>query len=96
VCDIELTPYRSCGSCSAAAKCSVFRRQLEVKPEGSDQVGARWTARDKSYARDDGGGRAPAYDYPPAAYAWEAIGYLAASGGSLFGELLGARLMSAL
>jgi 4-amino-4-deoxy-L-arabinose transferase-like glycosyltransferase len=70
--------------------------QIGVDPEWSDQVDARWAAADPRYPRDDGGGRGPAYDYPPTAYAWESIGYLAASGGSLYDELLGARLMSAL
>ena len=46
--------------------------------------------------RDDGGGPGPASDYPPTAYAWQALGYAAAAGGTLFDELLGARLMSAL
>ncbi len=70
--------------------------QKPVKPEWSDQVEDRWAATEEQAPRDDGGGVGPAYDYPPTAYAWQAIGYVAASGGTLFDELLGARLMSAL
>ena len=57
---------------------------------------ARWRADEAPAPRDDGGGPGPATDYPPTAYAWQAIGYAAAAGGTLFDELLGARLMSAL
>ena len=70
--------------------------QLPVKPEWSDRLEGRWAAAQSGYPGDDGGGRGPAYDYPPTAYAWESLGYMAASGGSVFDELLGARLMSAL
>ena len=70
--------------------------QLEVRPEWSERAERRWQARDAHAARDDGGGTNPASPYPPTSYAWEALGYAAASGGSLFDELLGARLMSAL
>jgi 4-amino-4-deoxy-L-arabinose transferase-like glycosyltransferase len=80
----------------AAVNSDQVAGQLQVKPEWSGQLAARWAAADKGYSRTDGGGRGPAYDYPPAAYMWEALGYAAASGGDLFDELLGARLMSAL
>ena len=70
--------------------------QLPVKPEWSQSAERAWERVDANAPRDDGGGRTPASTYPPAAYAWQALGYLAGSGGSLFDELLGARLMSAL
>jgi 4-amino-4-deoxy-L-arabinose transferase-like glycosyltransferase len=70
--------------------------QLDVRPEWSERAERRWQARDAQAARDDGGGTNPASSYPPTSYAWEALGYAAASGGSLFDELLGARLMSVL
>jgi 4-amino-4-deoxy-L-arabinose transferase-like glycosyltransferase len=70
--------------------------QLPVKPEWSQSAERAWEHVDADAPRDDGGGPTPASTYPPAAYAWQALGYLAGSGGSLFDELLGARLMSAL
>jgi hypothetical protein len=70
--------------------------QLDVRPEWSERAERRWEARDAHAARDDSGGPNPASPYPPTSYAWEALGYAAASGGSLFDALLGARLMSAL
>jgi len=70
--------------------------QREVQPEWSDQVEDRWAATEAEGARDDGGGAGPASSYPPTAYAWEAVGYAVTSGGTLFDQLLGARLMSAL
>ena len=70
--------------------------QLPVKPEWSDALEQRWEDTSAGAPSDDGGGRSPAYNYPPTAYLWQALGYVAASGGSLFDELLGARLMSAL
>ena len=70
--------------------------QLPVKPEWSDALEQRWKADSAGAPSDDGGGRSPAYNYPPTAYLWQTLGYLAASGGTLFDELLGARLMSAL
>jgi 4-amino-4-deoxy-L-arabinose transferase-like glycosyltransferase len=70
--------------------------QLEVKPEWSDQVEGDWRAGEGAGHADDGGGPGPASDYPPTAYAWQALGYAAAGGGTLWDELLGARLMSAL
>ncbi len=70
--------------------------QRLVNPEWSDKVEQRWLATQGRASRDDGGGPNPASSYPPTAYAWEAIGYEAASSGTLFDQLLGARLMSAL
>jgi 4-amino-4-deoxy-L-arabinose transferase-like glycosyltransferase len=70
--------------------------QKPVKPDWSDENEAAWLATQRRDAADDGGGPGPTASYPPTAYAWEAIGYLAASGGALFDELFGARLMSAL
>lgn len=70
--------------------------QLQVDPEWSNQVERRWLATQGRAASDDGGGPNLASTYPPTAYAWEAIGYEAASSGTVFDELLGARLMSAL
>lgn len=70
--------------------------QKEVRPEWSDRTEDTWAATQATAARDDGGGSGPASNYPPTAYAWEALGYLAASGGTVFDALLGARLMSAL
>lgn len=70
--------------------------QLPVKPEWSDQAERAWEKSDAQASRDDGGGPGATSTYPPTAYAWQAIGYLAGSSGSLFDELLGARLMSGL
>ena len=70
--------------------------QLPVKPEWSDALEQRWKDTSAGAPSDDGGGRSPAYNYPPTAYLWQALGYLAASGGTFFDELFGARLMSAL
>jgi 4-amino-4-deoxy-L-arabinose transferase-like glycosyltransferase len=70
--------------------------QAYVKPEWDQRVDRAWAPTDAAASRDDGGGPGPASVYPPVSYAWQAIGYLAGSGGSLFDELLGARLMSAL
>ena len=74
----------------------IVASQLKVRPEWSDGVERQWEAIDERAARDDGGGPSPASSYPPTAYAWQALGYAAGSGGTLFDELLGARLMSAL
>ena len=68
--------------------------QRPVKPEWDAQVEREWEANQGSPA--DGGGPNPASTYPPTAYAWGALGYVAGSGGTLFDELLGARLLSAL
>jgi 4-amino-4-deoxy-L-arabinose transferase-like glycosyltransferase len=70
--------------------------QLDVRPDWSNRGERRWETRDAQAARDDGGGPNAASSYPPTSYAWQALGYAAASGGTLFDELLGARLMSAL
>jgi len=70
--------------------------QAKVKPDWSDQNEAAWLATQGRDPADDGGGPGPTASYPPTAYAWEALGYLAASGGTVFDELFGARLMSAL
>ena len=69
--------------------------QREVDPEWSDQVERRWLAQQGGRARRRRRAN-PASTYPPTAYAWEAIGYEAALSGTLFDQLLGARLMSAL
>lgn len=70
--------------------------QKQVDPEWSDKVEQSYLAQQGQASRDDGGGANPASSYPPTAYAWETIGYEAASSGTLFDQLLGARLMSAL
>jgi 4-amino-4-deoxy-L-arabinose transferase-like glycosyltransferase len=70
--------------------------QPAVKPEWDPDVERRWSGSQARAPDDDGGGPGPATAYPPTAYAWQAIGYAAASGGTLFDELLGARLMTAL
>ena len=70
--------------------------QSRVKPEWDESVEREWLEIDATAPRDDGGGPNPADAYPPVSYAWEAVGYTAGSGGSLFDELLGARLLSAL
>jgi hypothetical protein len=70
--------------------------QLSVKPEWSQSVERAWRPIDASAPSDDGGGVTPASTYPPTAYAWQALGYVAGSGGSQYDELFGARLMSAL
>jgi 4-amino-4-deoxy-L-arabinose transferase-like glycosyltransferase len=80
----------------AAVNSDQVAAQLPVRPEWSDQVERDWLATQAQAPRDDAGGPGPASDYPPAAYAWQAIGYVAASGGTLFDQLLGGRLMSAL
>ena len=69
--------------------------QKSVKPEWDPVIADHWAATESKARDDDGGGPGPATAYPPTAYAWQAIGYAAASG-SLFDELLGARLMTAL
>ena len=78
----------------AAVNSDQVAAQRHVKPEWSDRVEDSLAA-EGSRPADDGGGVGPASDYPPTAYAWEALGYVAARG-STFDELLGARLMSAL
>lgn len=80
----------------AADNTNIVAGQPRVKPEWSDGVERQFLARQGAAPRDNGGGPGPASGYPPTAYAWEALGYLATSGGTLFDELLGARLMSAL
>ena len=79
----------------AAMNADQVAGQRTVKPEWSPNADRAWAATQAAAARDDGGGPSPASTYPPASYAWEAIGYEAASSGSLFDQLLGARLMSA-
>jgi 4-amino-4-deoxy-L-arabinose transferase-like glycosyltransferase len=69
--------------------------QKAVKPEWDPVIADQWAATETKAPDDDGGGPGPATAYPPTAYAWQALGYAAASG-SLFDELLGARLMTAL
>jgi 4-amino-4-deoxy-L-arabinose transferase-like glycosyltransferase len=69
--------------------------QWLVKPEWNADVEHAWAATQGAAPRDDGGGPSPASTYPPVAYAWQALGYLAASSGTMFDQLLGARLMSA-
>ena len=73
-------------------------RGAEAGQAGVERPGSRTLGRatQATAPRDDGGGPGPASNYPPTAYAWQALGYLAASGGTVFDELLGARLMSAL
>ena len=68
----------------AAVNSDQVAGQRQVKPEWSDRRStARWAATQAQAARDDGGGRrARPTTYPPAAYAWQAIGYKAAPGGS--------------
>ena len=70
--------------------------QLPVKPEWNEFYEQQWRPVDATAANDDGGGPTPASTYPPTSYIWQAIGYEAGSSGSLYDELLGARLMSAL
>ena len=79
-----------------AVNADIVAGQRAVKPEWSDGFERRWLATQQRAARDDGGGPSPSSGYPPTAYAWQALGYAAGSGGTLFDELLGARLMSAL
>jgi 4-amino-4-deoxy-L-arabinose transferase-like glycosyltransferase len=80
----------------AALNSDQVASQRRVKPEWSDQLEQRWAATEEQAPPDDGGGPSAASNYPPAAYLWQAAGYAAASGGTLFDELLAARLMSAL
>jgi 4-amino-4-deoxy-L-arabinose transferase-like glycosyltransferase len=70
--------------------------QEPVRPEWSDQVEDHWLASQAQAPRDDTGGPSLNAQYPPTAYAWQALGYVAASSGTMFDQLLGARLMSAL
>jgi 4-amino-4-deoxy-L-arabinose transferase-like glycosyltransferase len=69
--------------------------QRQVKPEWDPAAERAWLATQGAAPRDDGGGRNPASTYPPVSYAWESLGYLATSSGTVFDQLLGARLMSA-
>ena len=80
----------------AAVNSDQVAAQLYVKPEWSDVRERDWEATQGRAPADDGGGPSPAAEYPPLAYAWMGVGYAAASGGTLFDELFGARLMSAL
>jgi hypothetical protein len=80
----------------AAMNADQVAGQRTVKPEWSPDAERTWAATQGEAARDDGGGPSPASTYPPVSYAWEAIGYRAAASGSVFDQLLGARLMSAL
>ena len=80
----------------AAVNSDQVAAQREVRPEWSDRNEDAWAAVQDQAPRDDGGGIGPAYDYPPTGYIWQALGYVAASGGTMFDTLLGARLMSAL
>lgn len=79
----------------AAVNSDQVASQRAVKPEWSPAVEHEWLATQADAARDDGGGPTPASSYPPVSYAWESLGYLAASSGTVFDQLLGARLMSA-
>ncbi|HEX5616835.1 MAG TPA: DUF2142 domain-containing protein, partial [Solirubrobacteraceae bacterium] len=79
----------------AAVNADQVAAQRQVKPEWRSDVERAWAATQADGARDDGGGPSPASTYPPVSYAWEAIGYEVASSGTLFDQLLGARLMSA-
>jgi 4-amino-4-deoxy-L-arabinose transferase-like glycosyltransferase len=79
----------------AAMNADQVAGQRTVKPEWSPAAERAWAATHSQAPRDDGGGPSPASTYPPVSYAWEALGYLAASSGSVFDQLLGARLMSA-
>jgi 4-amino-4-deoxy-L-arabinose transferase-like glycosyltransferase len=83
-------------SAMAAVNSNQVAAQLPVKPEWSQAAERAWRPIDAAAPRDDGGGVTPASTYPPTAYAWQALGYLAGTAGSLYDELLGARLMSAL
>jgi 4-amino-4-deoxy-L-arabinose transferase-like glycosyltransferase len=80
----------------AAVNSDQVAAQLQVKPEWDPQLEREWAAKQGQWPDDDGGGPGPATAYPPTSYAWQALGYAAASGGSLWDELFGARLMSAL
>jgi 4-amino-4-deoxy-L-arabinose transferase-like glycosyltransferase len=80
----------------AAVNSDQVAAQKAVKPEWDPLVEQQWAATESRASDSDGGGPGPATAYPPTAYAWQAIGYAAASGGSLFDKLLGARLMTAL
>jgi 4-amino-4-deoxy-L-arabinose transferase-like glycosyltransferase len=80
----------------AAVNSDQVAAQIEVKPEWDPRVEATWAATEEQAPRDDAGGPGPGSAYPPTAYAWMALGYAGASSGTLFDELLGGRLMSAL
>lgn len=80
----------------AAVNSDQVAAQIHVKPEWSDRREREWEITQGRSPADDGGGPSPAAEYPPLAYAWMGVGYAAAAGGTLFDELLGARLMSAL
>jgi hypothetical protein len=80
----------------AAVNSDQVAAQPEVKPEWDPRVEEAWLATEEQGSRDDAGGPGPGSTYPPTAYAWMAIGYVAGSSGTLFDELLGARLLSAL
>jgi 4-amino-4-deoxy-L-arabinose transferase-like glycosyltransferase len=84
------------GEAISAVNSDQVASQIRVKPEWSERVEEQWAATEEQAPRDDGGGASPASNYPPTAYAWQALGYIAASSGTVFDELLGARLMSAL
>ena len=79
----------------AALNSDQVAAQRQVKPEWNPNVERSWLATQGDAPRDDGGGPSPASTYPPVSYAWEALGYVATSSGTVFDQLLGARLMSA-
>jgi len=79
----------------AAMNADQVAGQRAVKPEWGPAAERAWAATQSAAPRDDGGGPSPASTYPPVSYAWEAIGYRMAASGTVFDQLLGARLMSA-
>jgi 4-amino-4-deoxy-L-arabinose transferase-like glycosyltransferase len=80
----------------AAVHSDQVAAQKVVKPEWDPLLEQDWAATQARAPDSDGGGPGPATAYPPTAYAWQALGYAAASGDSVFDELFGARLMTAL
>lgn len=78
-----------------AVKSDQLAALVGVRPEWADDAYEQWVARTGD-ARDDGGGPTSASSYPPAAYAWQALGYRAAARGDFFDRLFAARLFSAL
>ncbi|MBE2317415.1 DUF2142 domain-containing protein [Solirubrobacter sp. CPCC 204708] len=78
-----------------AAGSDYVMAQPFMRPEWSERRLRVWQDGHAREPRDDGGGPHSAAGYPPASYAWEAIGYRLA-GGDFFDRLTAARIFSAL
>lgn len=67
-----------------------------AQPEQTPLAFARWRTAATAESQRDGGGTFPGSSYPPAYYAFDAIGYSLAVGGNVIDHLYAARLWSVL